>query len=292
MMTPIGREPTCALARRPAFRTPWIWSSVSRHNLGCASTWTSRQESGRPASADAASSASNSPGPKSELTCSTPRPARFMPVAMPRSSASRALSEGVKRPSRALCLVVRDVVKPMAPARSASSVRRAISAISRCVRHLFVVGAALAHDIEAQRAMWQLRRHVDCAAHRVERVEILREGLPVELHALAQHRAGDVLDAFHQVDQVGRLARPHRREAHAAIAEHRGGDAVPRTGRHERVPGRLAVIVGVDIDETRRDDQARGVDLTLARSEPGTDRGDFSVLHGNIGDPARRARAV
>ena len=54
-----------------------------------------------------------------------------MPVAMPKSSASRALSEGVKRPSRALCLVVRDVVKPMAPARSACSVRRAISSISR-----------------------------------------------------------------------------------------------------------------------------------------------------------------
>ena len=57
--------------------------------------------------------------------------ARFMPAAMPKSSASRALSEGVKRPSLALCLVVRDVVKPMAPARSASSVRRAISSISR-----------------------------------------------------------------------------------------------------------------------------------------------------------------
>ena len=54
-----------------------------------------------------------------------------MPAAMPKSSASRALSEGVKRPSLALCLVVREVVKPMAPARRASSVSRAISSISR-----------------------------------------------------------------------------------------------------------------------------------------------------------------
>ncbi len=60
-MTPIGREPTCALATRPLRRTALIWSSVSRHSLGWASTWTSRQERGRPASLAAASSASNSP---------------------------------------------------------------------------------------------------------------------------------------------------------------------------------------------------------------------------------------
>ena len=160
------------------------------------------------------------------------------------------------------------------------------------VRCLFVLGAAFAHDIEAQRAVRQLRRHVDRAAHRFEGIEILREGLPVELHALAQHRARNVLDAFHQIDQVGRLARPHRGEADAAIAEHRGGDAVPGRGRHERIPRRLAVIVGVDVDEARRHDQARGIDLAAARAELAANCGDFSVLYGDIGDPARRARAV
>ena len=137
------------------------------------------------------------------------------------------------------------------------------------VRHFGVLGAALAHDVEAQRAVRQLGRDIDGPAHRVQRIEIVGEGLPVELHAFVQHRARDVLDAFHQVDQVARLARPHRREAHAAIAEHRGGDAMPGGGRHERIPGRLAVIVGVDVDEARRHDQAGGVDLAAARAEPG-----------------------
>ena len=41
------------------------------------------------------------------------------------------------------------------------------------VRHLGMVGAALAHDVEAQRAVRQLGRHIDRAAHRVERVEIV-----------------------------------------------------------------------------------------------------------------------
>ena len=67
---------------------------------------------------------------------------------------------------------------------------------------------------------------------------------------------------------------------------------MPGGGRDERVPGRLAVIVGVDVDEARRHDQARGVDLAPAGAELGADCGDFSVLHGDIGDPARRAGAV
>ena len=33
-------------------------------------------------------------------------------------------------------------------------------------------------------------------------VEIVGKGFPVELDTLAQHRAGDVLDTFHQVDEI------------------------------------------------------------------------------------------
>ena len=67
---------------------------------------------------------------------------------------------------------------------------------------------------------------------------------------------------------------------------------MPRGGRDERVPGRLAVIVGVDVDETRRDHQARRIDLAPALAELGADGGDPAVLHGDIGHAARRAGAV
>ena len=94
-------------------------------------------------------------------------------------------------------------------------------------RDFGMLGAAITHHVEAQRAVWELRGHVDRAIHRGQRVEIVGEGFPVELHALAENGAGNVLDAFHQVDQVARGAGPHRREADPAVAEHRGGHAMP-----------------------------------------------------------------
>ena len=124
-----------------------------------------RRAAGRPAP-PRPRSASNSPGPKSELTCSTPRPARFMPVAMPNSSASRALSEGVKRPSARLVLggARRREAHGAGAQRLLGEARHLLDLA--LVRHLVMVGAALAHDVEAQRAVRQLRRHVDRAAHR------------------------------------------------------------------------------------------------------------------------------
>src|SRR6185437_16102720 len=104
--------------------------------------------------------------------------------------------------------------------------------------------------------------------------------------------AGNVLDALHQVDEVIRLARPYRREADAAIAKHGRGDAVPGGGRDERIPGRLTVVVGMDVDKTRRDDQPIGVDLPLARAELWPDCGDPSALHCDIGDAAGCTGAV
>ena len=41
------------------------------------------------------------------------------------------------------------------------------------------------------------------------------------------------------------------READAAVAHHDGGDAVPRRRQQAAVPGGLAVVVGVDVDEAR-----------------------------------------
>jgi len=53
------------------------------------------------------------------------------------------------------------------------------------VRHLGVVGAALAHDVEAQRAVRQLGADVDGARHGAERVEVLRKALPVHVRPSA-----------------------------------------------------------------------------------------------------------
>ena len=58
---------------------------------------------------------------------------------------------------------------------------------------------------------------------------------------------------------------PHRREADAAVAEDRGGDAVPARRREVRVPGGLPVEVGVDVDEAGGDHQPVGVERAPRR---------------------------
>ena len=71
-----------------------------------------------------------------------------------------------------------------------------------------------------------------------------------------------------------------------------GGDAVPRGGREAVVPGHLAVIVRVDVDEARRDQQPPGVDLLAPGAGDAADRGDAARLHGDVGLARLAARAV
>ena len=78
--------------------------------------------------------------------------------------------------------------------------------------------AALPHHVQAQRAVRHLHRDVDVERPAVERVHELGERLPVPRQALVQHRARDVLDAFHQLDEPVVIGRVHRREADAAVA--------------------------------------------------------------------------
>ena len=115
-----------------------------------------------------------------------------------------------------------------------------------------VIRATLSHHVEAQRRVRYLRADIDCLRRCAERVHVFREGFPVELDAFGQRRAGDVLDTFHEIDQVRGCTGAHGGEADPAVAEDHRGDTMPGGGRHEGIPGGLAVVVGVYIDETRR----------------------------------------
>ena len=96
--------------------------------------------------------------------------------------------------------------------------------------------AALAHHVEPQRAVRHRGADVDAAAQPGDHVEVLGERLPAPRDALVERRAGDVLDAFHQLDQVRLGAGTDGREADAAVAHDDGGDAVPRTWGRARCP--------------------------------------------------------
>ena len=93
---------------------------------------------------------------------------------------------------------------------------------------LVVAAAFVSHDIRAQRRMRQLGADVDRPTSAIERVQVVGEGLPVPRQPFRQSRAGDVLDALHQLDEAGAIivAGTGRSEPNAAVAHDRGRDTV------------------------------------------------------------------
>ena len=87
-------------------------------------------------------------------------------------------------------------------------------------------------------------------------IKVLRKGLPFPLHAFRKNRAGDIFHAFHELHHPLSLMGVGRRKANATIAHDCGGDAMPRRGRHVGIPADLAVVMRVDINPARRDQQA------------------------------------
>ena len=119
---------------------------------------------------------------------------------MPTSSSASAVSVGVNSPLLVRWLSVRDVVNPSAPASIASRAmpRHRVDVVGR---RGFAARAALAHHVQPQRAVRHLHRDVDVERPAVERVHELGERLPVPRETFVQHRARDVLDALHQLDE-------------------------------------------------------------------------------------------
>ena len=159
-------------------------------------------------------------------------------------------------------------------------------------RRRLTVGTAITHHVEAHGAVRHLRGDVDVVRATADRVEVLGEALPVPLQALVQRRAGDVLDTFHQRDEPAVIGGVHRREPDAAVAHHDRRDAVPRRGREVVVPRRLAVVVGVDVDPSRRDQRAVRVDFAATGAVDRADRNDGAVLHRDIAGGRRRSGPV
>ena len=164
---------------------------------------------------------------KSEITCSQPAPTLPMAAPMAVSSSSAAVSVGIGRPSSVLWLSVREVEKPKAPARMPAAASSRHRRVVVCRRGL-ALHAPLAHDEDPHRRVRHLRRDVEVVGPGVQRIHELLEALPGPGQPFVQHRARDVLDAFHELHQRAPLVGPARREADAAVAHHRGGDAVPR----------------------------------------------------------------
>jgi hypothetical protein len=93
----------------------------------------------------------------------------------------------------------------------------------------------------------------------------------------------DVFNALHQSDEHLVLIGSARRETHPAVAHHNGRDAMGRRGDEPILPGSLAIVVRMDVDEPGRDDPAVGVNLVAGTPLHLSYGDDATARDGNIG---------
>ena len=102
----------------------------------------------------------------------------------------------------------------------------------------------------------------------VGRRRLLAQGLQIIAVAFVAEPAAV---AVQQVQR--RHARRARRQRDAAVAGDHGGDALADLGRHGAVGQHGAVVMGMGVDEARRQHQAARVDLARRARRPGRPRG-------------------
>ena len=127
-----------------------------------------------------------------------------------------------------------------------------------------------------------------------QRDDVDRRPRRIDRRDIGGHRRIDVLVGSAEQVQRRRNVRVHqRRQADAAVADDDGGDALADLRQHVRRRQDDLVVVGMHVDEARRDDPAAGVehDGTLLR-QIRADRDDALALDAHVGAKARRAGAV
>ena len=129
-----------------------------------------------------------------------------------------------------------------------------------------------------------------------ENIHVFRERAPAPREPLAHGTAGDVLHALHQLDQPVVAFLVRGREPHAAVAHHRGGNAVPAAGGEPRVPRGLRVVVGVDVHPAGGEQQTVSVNHAVGVRGAGTaggfDRCDGAVDECDVGVAPRFSGSV
>ena len=128
-------------------------------------------------------------------------------------------------------------------------------------RGRFPVDPALAHHVNPQGPVGHQGGNIDIAGFCVQRIQEFGEALPGPGQSFRHHGTRYLLHALHQLHQYLVVLLAAGRKPDAAIAHHHGSGPQVRGGVEVRIPDRLAVVVGVHIDETRGDDFSRGVNF-------------------------------
>ncbi len=83
-------------------------------------------------------------------------------------------------------------------------------------------------------------------------------------------------------NNVSRSRTACRCEAKTTIPRHDGGDPVPRRNAQHRVPKHLGIEVGVDVDESGRDDLPAHVDRPIRGTRGVTDPDEPTAIDRNV----------
>ena len=155
------------------------------------------------------------------------------------------------------------------------------------------LGLLEAHDVGHQRRRGHVLDDVHALRGPIKRVEVLRDGLPVPVHAQPHRLIGDRLGTGHREHRAVTEFRLDRREAETAISEHHRRHPVISRDGAPRIPANLGVVVGVQVDKARGHDLAGSVDDAL-RGATGTppELGHLAVLDPDIALVARHPCAV
>ena len=191
-----------------------------------------------------------------------------------RNSSAPATRDGTGRPSPSVCTLSQPDEKPRAPSVRASSSSRAMPATWSSVAS--PVDRRGAHHGAAQHRVADHERGVH-GHPSVEPAEPLTEPVPVPGRPLLEGLDRDALDDGHQSAHVVGVAGRDRRDREAAVAADDGRDPVERRGGDGRVPEDLGVVVGVHVDEPRRDHHAGGVDRAASLVADRAHRDDAAV---------------
>ena len=151
----------------------------------------------------------------------------------------------------------------------------------------------VAHHEQPQRGVTDVHVEVEHGAAARDGRQVLGERLEVPRDTRRQRLDVHVLDVLERASDRRVVLGSRRRDREAAVARDHRRHAVERRRRERGIPEHLRVVVGVDVDEPRRHDLARGVELPRAVGvELRPDLHDAPALDRDVGGVAGRAGAV
>ena len=136
-------------------------------------------------------------------------------------------------------------------------------------------------------------RDVDRPHAAVERIEVFGKRLPIPGESFGERGTWNVFDCFHEFNQLLAFRRTCGRKTDPTVAGNDCGDAMHRRRLEQLIPGCLAVVMRMVVDEPGCDDESTRIDyLRAVTVNCAPDLYETAIRDGDITDETRCAGAV